>query len=341
MRPILKRIIFSLSFSWGMIIGLSSLQGGELLSSITFLPFQEECSPGEVESFFTPSSPVFSLEKKMEEESIFLMEKGLKQFFGFFQGEDQEGEINLLNQEKGIKNLMKSAILGCGAARCLIAVIHHKPREEPLQDFYFLNWLRNGFASCCEKAFAGDPYALVALGFVCSSGLLGVRDFATQAYYYQLAVEKGNGLASYQLGLLYEKGWGVPQNSLKAFSLYKKALEEGWYDYKQRFHPVSQVLVDALCEEGRYREALFLYGESACQEKGDAAYKRGEMWEKEGNIQEAYPLYIQAHNLGNEKALIQLKKLTVSLNQENKPRPIKKRKRDSEVSPPSSPLNFI
>ena len=45
--------------------------------------------------------------------------------------------------------------------------------------------------------------------------------------WYNKAAEQGNAVAQFNLGLMYEKGQGVPQDYKMAFNWYTKAAEQG------------------------------------------------------------------------------------------------------------------
>ncbi len=53
------------------------------------------------------------------------------------------------------------------------------------------------------------------------------KDFVTAAKWFSLASEKHYGPAEVQLGYLYQKGWGVPQDRSQAYDLYHLALSNG------------------------------------------------------------------------------------------------------------------
>ena len=52
-------------------------------------------------------------------------------------------------------------------------------------------------------------------------------DFATALKEFRPLAEQGDALAQYQLGLMYEKGEGVPQNDKTAVKWYRLAAEQG------------------------------------------------------------------------------------------------------------------
>ncbi|MGD9969522.1 MAG: hypothetical protein AB7S65_03640, partial [Sulfuricurvum sp.] len=56
------------------------------------------------------------------------------------------------------------------------------------------------------------------------------KDYATAVKLWQPMAENGNMAAQYNLGILYENGYGVPRNDSEAFKWYLKAAEQGHID---------------------------------------------------------------------------------------------------------------
>ena len=52
-------------------------------------------------------------------------------------------------------------------------------------------------------------------------------DFATALREWTPLAEQGNALAQYSLGLMYDNGWGVPQDDKTAVKWYRLAAEQG------------------------------------------------------------------------------------------------------------------
>ena len=51
----------------------------------------------------------------------------------------------------------------------------------------------------------------------------GRQDYQQAAYWYGKAANQDDGYAQLNLGVMYEKGWGVPQNLERAKQLYARA----------------------------------------------------------------------------------------------------------------------
>ena len=56
----------------------------------------------------------------------------------------------------------------------------------------------------------------------------GSGDYATSFKEFKPLAEQGNALAQYNLGIMYSKGRGVPQDYVEAFRWHKKAAEQGF-----------------------------------------------------------------------------------------------------------------
>ena len=82
-------------------------------------------------------------------------------------------------------------------------------------------------ATLKAKAESGDAKAQYNLGFMYDKGL-GVPQDATQAlHWYGKAAEQGHVNAQFHLGTLYEQGLGVAQDNALAASWYRKSAEQG------------------------------------------------------------------------------------------------------------------
>ena len=76
----------------------------------------------------------------------------------------------------------------------------------------------------------GNAAAQNNLGLMYDNGWGVPQDYKESVYWYRLAVEQGYATAQYNLGLLYEKGKGVPQDDKEAVRLYRLAAEQGYAD---------------------------------------------------------------------------------------------------------------
>jgi uncharacterized protein len=62
----------------------------------------------------------------------------------------------------------------------------------------------------------GDPNAQAYLGLLYSKGYGVPQNYTVAALWYRRAAEQGHSGAQYELGLLYNRGFGVPQDVVEA-----------------------------------------------------------------------------------------------------------------------------
>lgn len=135
------------------------------------------------------------------------------------------------------------------------------------------------FDQLIPRVEARDPAALVRAGVILRDGLAGRRDPALAAVWFSEAAEQGNARAGYNLGKLYETGFGVPLDYRRAAEWYRLAAKVGgnaeaqfalgelyfkgrgvdndfqeafdWYrKAAERGHPGAQALMGAVYEKG-------------------------------------------------------------------------------------------
>ena len=100
-------------------------------------------------------------------------------------------------------------------------------------------------------------------------------DFATALKEWKPLAEEGNAVAQNNLGLMYENGWGVPQDYKEAVNWYRLAIEQGY--------AIAQYNLGLMYENGRgvpqdYKEAARLYRLAAEQGYADAQGNLGVMY---------------------------------------------------------------
>ena len=81
---------------------------------------------------------------------------------------------------------------------------------------------------CNKAAAANDSFGLLATGYAFESGIDGrIINPAAAADYYQRAADLGDDDARVRLGILYNRGEGVPFDMTKALPLYQQAADNG------------------------------------------------------------------------------------------------------------------
>lgn len=73
----------------------------------------------------------------------------------------------------------------------------------------------------------GNDDAQTNLGVMYEKGKGIPQDYAVAAKWYRKAAEQGNASAQFNLGLLFSKGRGVPQDNAGAAKWFRKAAEQG------------------------------------------------------------------------------------------------------------------
>ena len=73
----------------------------------------------------------------------------------------------------------------------------------------------------------GNAQAQYALGIMYNKGEGVPQNDAEAVKWWRKAAEQGHAIAQYTLGILYDMGLGVPQDYAKSLQWYRKAAEQG------------------------------------------------------------------------------------------------------------------
>ncbi len=124
---------------------------------------------------------------------------------------------------------------------------------------------KTAFATWTLGANKGDAQAQNNLGLMYAKGLGVPQDDKQAMSWFRKAAEKGDAEAQNNLGLTYVKGLGVPQDDKQAVSWFRKAAEEGYAE--------AQDNLGAMYANGRgvsqdYKQAAAWFRKAA--EKGSA-----------------------------------------------------------------------
>ena len=114
-------------------------------------------------------------------------------------------------------------------------------------------------------------------------------DYATALREWRPLAKQGVADAQYNLGVMYRKGRGVPQDDAEAVKWYRKAAEQG--------HAIAQVSLGVMYGEGRgvtqdYAEALQWWRKAAEQGVAGAQNNLGVMYSYGRGVPQDY---VQAH----------------------------------------------
>ena len=77
-------------------------------------------------------------------------------------------------------------------------------------------------------AEAGDTNAQYNLGIMYDNGYGVPQDYKEAVKWYRLAAEQGQARSQYNLGIMYDNGQGVPQDYKEAVKWYRLAAEQGY-----------------------------------------------------------------------------------------------------------------
>lgn len=160
-----------------------------------------------------------------------------------------------------------------------------------------------------EKADQGDATAQTELGL---KALMAKTPNYTNAFrWFRLAAEQGNLLSQHNLGGLYFRGNGVPQDYKEAMKWYEKAAEAGFAP-SQSF--LGWMFATGKGVEENPKDALKWYLRAAEQGDKEAQYSLGLLYlEGEPDYVEAYKWVNLSAAQGNTNAVKFRGKLTLSM----------------------------
>jgi TPR repeat protein len=87
---------------------------------------------------------------------------------------------------------------------------------------------QTALAEWTPLAEQGDSDAQYNLGVMYDNGYGVPENDKTAVKWYTKAAEQGDAKAQYNLGVMYDKGYGVPENDKTAVKWYTKAAEQGY-----------------------------------------------------------------------------------------------------------------
>jgi len=86
----------------------------------------------------------------------------------------------------------------------------------------------------------GDPIAQYQLGLMYGKGEGVPEDFKEAVKWTRLSADQGYDKGQYNLGVHYSRGWGVPQDNIKAIEWWTLAADQGnvysQYDLAELYH---------------------------------------------------------------------------------------------------------
>lgn len=162
----------------------------------------------------------------------------------------------------------------------------------------------SALATWQPMADKGAPHAQYNLGLMYARGQGVPQDFAKAADYYKKAAEQGVVEAEYNLGVLYGNGQGVTKDEAEASKWFLRAAEKGDVN--------AAANLGSIYDEGpggfqNFSEAEKWYRKAADQGVATAQFNLGVMYDIGQGVKqdyaEAYKWYLKAAEQGNPAAL--------------------------------------
>lgn len=155
------------------------------------------------------------------------------------------------------------------------------------------------------KKVTDQGHAMVQrnLGGMYSKGQGVPQDYTKAVKWARKAADQGDDKAQVNLGLMYSKGQGVPQNYAKALTCYTKAAEQGNAGAQS---DLARMYVSGGGIPQNYKEAFRWYAKAAEQGHASAQYSLGTMynegWGVPTNSVKAYTWFSLSFAQGHEPA---------------------------------------
>ena len=129
------------------------------------------------------------------------------------------------------------------------------------------------------------------------------EDYPEAMRWFRMAADQGDARASYNIGVLYERGWGVAQDYSEAMRWYRKAADQG--DVRAQFNIGGLYhngwgVAQNDAEATRWYRMAADQGDAAGQNNVGVAYSHG--WGVAQDYSEAMRWYRKAANQGNPGA---------------------------------------
>ena len=105
------------------------------------------------------------------------------------------------------------------------------------------------FAETKKEAEAGDAFAQVNLGYMYAKGTGVPQDYAEAVKWYRLAADQGLGRAQINLGNRYAQGEGVPKDLVQAHVWFNIAGAKGFEDAKTNLAIAEKQMTDSQKEK--------------------------------------------------------------------------------------------
>ncbi|MGX2956289.1 tetratricopeptide repeat protein [Ursidibacter arcticus] len=121
------------------------------------------------------------------------------------------------------------------------------------------------------------------------------KDYATALKFWQPLAEQGNAATQYNLGVMYEKGWGVAQDYQQAVYWYQKAAQQGDVESQSSLGSIY-------LRQNDKQQAVYWYQKAAQQGDVESQFNLGFMYKMGLDDQQALYWWQKAAQQGNAKA---------------------------------------
>ena len=155
-----------------------------------------------------------------------------------------------------------------------------------------------------KTANQGFALAQLELGVMYDKGQGFPQDYKQAVYWYKKSANQGNAEAQYNLGVMYAQGQGLPQDYKQAFYWYKKSANQGF--------ALAQFNLGLMYAKGHgvsqnYKQAFYWYKKSANQGFALAQYNLGSMYAQGQGARQDYKqaVYWYKKSANQEFALAQ------------------------------------
>ena len=162
--------------------------------------------------------------------------------------------------------------------------------------------ISNLFETCKNHADAGNSQAMVNLGWLYKHGIGVERNYFTAYTWFMRGSITDNSNANYNIGLLYLKGLGVKQDIVQGLNLLTDSADK-------KNSIAMKIIGDYYFEKNDLDSALKWYKLSISYGNVYALNMAGQIYEKQGNYDDAGATYEKAANFNIQEAKQNLENL--------------------------------
>ena len=171
-----------------------------------------------------------------------------------------------------------------------------------------------------QMANAGNPIALTILGLRALDGTNGAAvNLPDAVKYLTQAAEKGQAVAQYRLGTLYERGQGVPADAAKAARYYEMAANQG---NRKAMHNLAVSFASGTARGKNMAEAARWFAKAAALGLSDSQFNLAVLYERGDGVPQslldAYKWYSIAAASGDTESKSRLAVLQTQLSDSDK-----------------------